>query len=70
MDLSLKRSGQAVSVALRKLLESAPLRAQMGIAARKKVETFFNWDAIADRTEQFYLKLLAERQKSERCNDS
>ncbi len=37
----------AVSAALGRLLDDAPLRARLGAAGRRAVETYYNWDRVA-----------------------
>ncbi|MBA3318705.1 MAG: glycosyltransferase family 4 protein [Gemmatimonadales bacterium] len=40
-------SAEAVSGALRRLLDDPPLRARLGGAGRRAVETYYNWDRVA-----------------------
>jgi glycosyltransferase involved in cell wall biosynthesis len=48
----------ALALALRRLLEDAPLRRRMGEAGRARVLGRFTWDAVAAETEAFYTGLL------------
>jgi glycosyltransferase involved in cell wall biosynthesis len=48
----------ALALALRRLLEDAPLRRRMGEAGRARVLGRFTWDAVAAETEAFYAGLL------------
>jgi phosphatidylinositol alpha-1,6-mannosyltransferase len=52
---------RAVSGALRALLLDEPRRAAMGAAARRLVETHYNWDRVARETLDFARALLARR---------
>jgi glycosyltransferase involved in cell wall biosynthesis len=47
-----------LALALRRLLEAAPLRKRMGEAGRARVLGRFTWDAVAAQTEAFYGELL------------
>ena len=40
-------SAEAVGDALGRLLDDAPLRARLGAAGRRAVETYYNWDRVA-----------------------
>lgn len=51
----------AIAQALGRYVNSEPARLEAGLAARLKVETVFNWDTVAAKTENFYERLLARR---------
>lgn len=55
------RDPEALATALRQLLEQPALAAQMGQAARARVEREFTWGTVADRTAALYQSLLARR---------
>jgi starch synthase len=40
------------------LMADPDLAARMGAAGRKRAEEFFGWDAIAQKTERLYSRLL------------
>jgi D-inositol-3-phosphate glycosyltransferase len=48
----------ALAGALRRLLADAPLREEMGRAARERVEREFTWRTVAERTSALYRSLL------------
>jgi len=54
-------SVQNVAEAMMKLLTDAGLRGRSGEAARKRMETAYDWKHIAKRYEQFYEELLGQR---------
>lgn len=49
----------ALAAALRHLLDDAPLRARMGAAARRRVDTDFRLDTMVERTAALYPEALA-----------
>jgi len=51
---------RALSEALLMLLEDQPLRAALGLAARRKVATQFMQDRMVHETLLFYRRILAE----------
>ncbi|GAB4195693.1 MAG: glycosyltransferase family 1 protein [Roseiflexaceae bacterium] len=55
------RDPEALAGRLRELLSQPELRAQMGRAARLRVEREFTWPVVAQRTARLYQALLAER---------
>lgn len=54
-------SVQNVAEAMMKLLTDERLRGRSGEAARKRMETAYDWKHIAKRYEQFYEELLGQR---------
>jgi glycosyltransferase involved in cell wall biosynthesis len=49
---------------LRRIIESPQLRADLGAAGRQSAESRFSLSALADRHEQFYLKVIRGREKA------
>lgn len=56
-DFVLVRSGAEMAQAIERLFESAEERARIAIAARRRVEEFYGWDAIARRQDELYREL-------------
>ena len=52
---------EAAADALRRLLQSAPLRRQMGAAGAERVRTLFDWSVIIPRYQTLWAELAAER---------
>ena len=50
---------QALAAALDGILEDAAARASLGIVARERCESHYNWERIADQVESFYYRVLA-----------
>jgi len=48
----------ALAVALKRLLADQPLRKNMGIAARKRIEESFSWEVAARKTLEVYQEVL------------
>lgn len=57
------RNPEALAASLQRLLSQPELRAQMGLAARKRVEREFTWSMVALRTGTLYEALLAQRMR-------
>ncbi|MCA1793684.1 MAG: glycosyltransferase, partial [Desulfobacteraceae bacterium] len=53
-----------LAAAVNALLRSAEKRAQMGAAARKRIEQQFSWTSIAKQTLDFYQHLIKTRGQS------
>jgi glycosyltransferase involved in cell wall biosynthesis len=58
------RDPQALAERLGELLSQPERRAQMGRAARERVEREFTWPVVAHRTAQLYQSLLARKVRS------
>lgn len=58
-----ERNSEAIANAMSELTFDPKLLENEGKLARSKVETHFHWDAIAQRTEDFYLRLLERRRR-------
>ncbi|MDP9370298.1 MAG: glycosyltransferase, partial [Chloroflexota bacterium] len=54
------RDPEALAARLRELLDRPGLRDRMGRAARERVERFFTWPTVAERTAALYEELWAE----------
>jgi glycosyltransferase involved in cell wall biosynthesis len=55
------RNPEALSAAIRRLIESPSLRRQLGQAARARVEKEFTWDYVARETTRVYERALTHR---------
>jgi starch synthase len=55
------RFSHDLAAAINRLLGDAPLRAQMGVAGRRRVESHFAWRVIAQRTAELYRDLTVAR---------
>jgi D-inositol-3-phosphate glycosyltransferase len=55
------RNPEALAASLQQLFDQPALRAQMGLAARKRVEREFTWSIVAMCTGALYESLLAQR---------
>lgn len=53
------RDPEALAVQLERLLTHADVCERMGVAARRRVETYFTWPTVAQRTADLYQSLLA-----------
>ncbi|MCY2974588.1 MAG: glycosyltransferase family 4 protein [Planctomycetota bacterium] len=58
-----ERSSDAIAKAMHELTDDPKLLCEEGKLARMKVEAHFHWDAIAQQTEDFYVKLLQYRKQ-------
>lgn len=56
-----QRNPAQLADALTRLCRSPELRNALGIAAQRRVETHFSWDAIAARTQMVYDQVIASR---------
>ena len=54
-------SGEALARGIRELLAAPEKRRDMGIAARKRVESMFTWRRAAERRVEVYREAIAER---------
>jgi len=54
-----QRFSHDLAAAINRLLGDAPLRAQMGVAGLRRVESHFAWSVIAQRTAELYRDLTA-----------
>ncbi len=50
----------ALAAALKRLMQDEELRRRMGVAARRRVETHFNWEQAAKKTVAVYEELVAD----------
>jgi glycosyltransferase involved in cell wall biosynthesis len=53
------RDPEALSVAIKRLLEMPELRKQLGLAARSSVERKFTWEQVANETTRAYERAIA-----------
>jgi glycosyltransferase involved in cell wall biosynthesis len=54
------RDADALGAALRKLVDDAALRHEMGRRARARVESLFSLDAVVERLDAVYREILPE----------
>jgi glycosyltransferase involved in cell wall biosynthesis len=51
----------ALGQALEDLVDDEPARAALGASGRRRCETIYNWDLVADQVEAFYYRVLGAR---------
>ena len=51
--------------AIEKLLSNPALRAQLAQAGRERVEEYYSWDCVADKTYEFYRRILKKSGRHE-----
>ncbi|HHY63242.1 MAG TPA: glycogen synthase [Bacillota bacterium] len=51
---------ESLASAINRVIDSEKLHTQFGKAGRRRVERFFSWEAIAEKTKDMYLEILSE----------
>jgi len=51
---------ESLASAINRVIDCEKLRTQFGEAGRRRVERFFSWEAIAEKTKDMYLEILSE----------